>query len=486
MIKKNKLFHLSISAVCAYSLLLTGCSSIGLAQEATFESAYENKEEEEPVDIYLSHATVVIEAVHSEEQLIDVYMPDRSESRAFAYTDATLIQDQYGSGMSAAQLCSGDLAEIKYNDELEKVGSVTLSADAWSHRSVSKYQFDLGNGSAMIGDEAYSMDSNVKAFSEGELIDISQIIHQDVLTFRGKGSSIMSIVVDQGHGYLKLENDDAVVGGWIEVGQTLISQIAPDMLFVVPEGNYMVRFSGTGIEEFREVSIERNKETLLDLGDIEIPQPEKGLVTIEVTPESAQVFVDENKVETTYPIRLPIGLHQITGKASGYDTVTEYFQVDGENITVKLVLEEKKEVSGNSLSNKEETANITISAPVDAEVYQDNLYMGIAPVTYTKSAGSHTITLRKQGYITKSYNIEVPDDGKDVTYAFPELEPENQNTVSGNTVSGNSVNNNTVSGNSIKDEKQEDKDKGTDKGKDKDTDKDTVSGNSVSGNSVKN
>lgn len=112
--------------------------------------------------------------------------------------------------------------------------------------------------------------------------------------------------------------------------------------------------------------------------------------------------------------------------------------------------------------------------------------MGIAPVTYTKSAGSHTITLRKQGYITKSYNIEVPDDGKDVTYAFPELEPENQNTVSGNTVSGNSVNNNTVSGNSIKDEKQEDKDKGTDKDKDKDTDKDTVSGNSVSGNSVKN
>ena len=411
MIKKNKLFHLSISAVCAYSLLLTGCSSIGLAQEATFESAYENKEEEEPVDIYLSHATVVIEAVHSEEQLIDVYMPDRSESRAFAYTDATLIQDQYGSGMSAAQLCSGDLAEIKYNDELEKVGSVTLSADAWSHRS----------------DEAYSMDSNVKAFSEGELIDISQIIHQDVLTFRGKGSSIMSIVVDQGHGYLKLENDDAVVGGWIEVGQTLISQIAPDMLFVVPEGNYMVRFSGTGIEEFREVSIERNKETLLDLGDIEIPQPEKGLVTIEVTPESAQVFVDENKV------------------------------------------------SGNSLSNKEETANITISAPVDAEVYQDNLYMGIAPVTYTKSAGSHTITLRKQGYITKSYNIEVPDDGKDVTYAFPELEPENENTVS-----GNSVNKNTVSGNSIKDEKQEGKDK------DKETDKDTVSGNSVSGNSVKN
>ena len=281
----------------------------------------------------------------------------------------------------------------------------------------------------------------------------------------------MSVVVDQGHGYLKLENDDAVAGGWIEVGQTLISQIAPDMLFVVPEGNYTIRFSGTGIEEFREVSIERNKETLLDLGDIEIPQPEKGLVTIEVTPESAQVFIDENKVETTYPVRLPIGLHQITGKASGYDTVTEYFQVDGENITVKLNLEEKREVSGNSISNKEETAKTTISAPVGAEVYQDNLYMGIAPVTYTKTAGSHTITLRKEGYITRSYDIDVPDDGKDVTYAFPDLEPESENTVSGNSTKGS-----TVSGNSVGESQSEEETQ----------DKDTVSGNTVSGNSVKN
>lgn len=471
MIKKNKLFHLSISAACACSLLLSGCSSIGLAQESTFESAYENKEEEEPVDIYLSNASVIVKAVYEEDQLIDVYITDRNESRTFAYTGATLIQDKHGSAMSMAQLCPGDIAEIKYNDELERVGSVTLSADAWSHESVSRYNLDIGNESAMIGDETFSMNGNVMVFSEGKLIDISQIIHQDVLTFRGRGSNIMSVVVDQGHGYLKLENDDAVVGGWIEVGQTLISQIAPEMLFVVPEGNYTVRFSGTGIEEFREVSIARNEETLLDLGDIEIPQPEKGLVTIEVTPESAQVFIDENKVDITYPLRLPIGLHQITGKASGYDTVTEYFQVDGENITVKLNLEEKKEVSGNSISNKEETAKTTISAPVGAEVYQDNLYMGIAPVTYTKVTGSHTITLRKEGYITRSYDIEVPDDGKDVTYAFPELEPE-----AAGTVSGNSVNSSTVSGNSLNEDQSEN---GT-------QNEDTVSGNTVSGNSIKN
>lgn len=472
MIKKDKLFHLPAAAVCAVSLLLTGCGSIGMAQESTFESAYENKEEEEPVDIYLSGATVIIESVQQEEQVIDVYVTDRNESRSFTYTGATTIQDKYGSGMSMAQLNPGDIADIKYNSELERIGSITLSPDAWNHEGITRYNLDIGNGSASIGDETYGMSSNVRFFSDGKFIDADQIIQQDVLTFRGKGSTIMSVVVSQGHGYLKLENDQAVIGGWIEVGQTLISQIAPDMLFVVPEGTYTVRFSGTGIEEIREVTIERNKETLLDLGDIEIPQPEKGLVTVQVTPQSAQVFIDENKVDITYPIRIPVGLHQITAKASGYDTVSEYFQVDGENITVNLNLDEQKTVSGNSVSKKEEekTAKITINTPMGTEVYQDNLYMGIAPVTYTKTPGTHTIALRKQGYITRSYNIEIADDDKDVTYSFPDLDPENAGTVSGNTINGNSI-----SGNSINKESSTESQKSGE----------TVSGNTVSGNSVK-
>lgn len=465
MIKK-RLFYLPAATACTISLLLTGCGNIGLAQESTFESAYENKEAEEPVDIYLSEAVVIVESVREEEQAIDVYMTERNEIRTYAYTGATTVQDKYGSAMSMVQLRPGDIADIKYNSELGRIGAIALSADAWNHEGVSKYNLDIGNGSASIGDETYSMSSNVQVFSEGRLIEADQIIQKDVLTFRGKGSTIMSIVVDRGHGYLDLENEQAVIGGWIEVGQTLISQIAPDMLFVVPEGNYTVRFSGAGIEEVREIVIERNKETILDLGDIEIPQPEKGLVTIVVTPETAQVFIDENKVDTTYPIRLSVGLHQITAKASGYDTVSEYFEVNGENQTVSLELGEFKTVSGNSISGESETkeAKITISTPEDAEVYQDNLYMGIAPVTYTKTAGSHTITLRRQGYITRSYSIEVPDDDKDVTYAFPDLDPESSSTVSGNSVSGNSV----------------DEDSSTDD----DEDGDTVSGNTVSGNSV--
>lgn len=476
MMNRNKIQKMIKPLLCGLCLILTGCSAASMAHESTFESAYENGEQEEPVNIFTSAASVVIKSVNAQEQTISVYLIERKENRTLSYDGATMIQDKYGSAMSMAQLKAGDVADLTYNSELDRAGSVALSGDAWSYEGVVKYNLDAGKGSAAIGDETYSIDETVLAFSDGIPIGTDEIIHQDVLTFRGKGHSIISITVDKGHGYLDLVNDEAVLGGWIEIGQTVISQIAPDMLFTVPEGNYSVRLTGAGIDETREITIERNKETVLDLGDIKIPEPQNGIVKFEIIPETAAVYVDDARVDATYPVRLSMGLHQVTAKASGYDTLSEYFQVEKETTTVKMNLAETATVSGNNIAPSPSVngdRRITIEAPAGVDVYQDNLYKGVAPVTYTKTAGEHTITLRRTGYITRSYGITVPDDNQDVTYSFPELDPENaegtskdilgdytvsgntliRNTVSGNTVSGNTISGNSVSDNSIIDRK---------------------------------
>lgn len=467
MKKKENIQKITKLALCGLCLVLTGCGAASLAQESTFESAYENGEEEEPVNIYTSSASVIVASIHEDEQYLSLFGLEGKTSMDLSYDGATIIQDKYGSPMSIAQLREGDIAEITYNEELGRLGAISLSGDAWTYEGVAKYSFNQGNGSITIGDESFGMESNVLTFSSGRPIDVGQIIHQDVLTFNGKGNKVMSITVDQGHGYLELLNEEALLGGWIEVGQTLISQIAPDMLLVIPEGNYTVRLSSEGIDETRDVTIERDKVTSLDLGDIEIPAPENGVVIFEITPDNAKVFVDNESVKTTYPLRLSLGLHLVTAQASGYDSLSEYIQVNGnDTLTVKMDLAEQTTVSENSIPSEQESqeARITIEAPEGADVYQDNLYMGIAPVTYTKTPGEHTITLRKAGYITRSHNIIVADDGRDATYSFPDLDPENaynQNTVSGNSLYGNNnagkaeqdntVSGNSVSGNSISD-----------------------------------
>lgn len=460
MMKRDEIQKILKASLCGLCLILTGCSAASMAHESTFESAYENGEQEEVVNIYTSAASAVIKSVDEQEHTIAVHLIERKENKTLSYDGATLVQDKYGSAMSMAQLKAGDVADLTYNSELDRAGSVTLSGDAWSYEGVVKYNLDTGRGSVSIGDEIYSMGGEVLAFSDGRSITADQIIHQDVLTFHGKGHEVVSITVDKGHGYLDLVNDEAVLGGWIEIGQTVISQIAPDMLFTIPEGKYSVRLTSEGIDETREITIERNKETVLDLKDIKIPEPKTGVVKFEIIPETAAVYVDDDKVDTAYPIRLPIGIHQVTAKASGYDTLSEYFQVEGEMTTIRMNLEESESagVSGNSItSNVSQEGRITIEAPAGVDVYQDNMYKGIAPVTYTKTAGEHTITLRKTGYITRSYSITVPDDNQDVTYSFPNLDPENAEDILGNyTVSGNrlikdTVSGNTVSGNSVSD-----------------------------------
>ena len=64
---------------------------------------------------------------------------------------------------------------------------------------------------------------------------------------------------------------------------------------------------------------------------------------------------------------------------------------------------------------------IKVLGPKGAAVYLDNVYQGVAPCEFTKIIGSQTITLSKNGYISKSYSINVLDDGKDAKFDFPEL-----------------------------------------------------------------
>ena len=49
----------------------------------------------------------------------------------------------------------------------------------------------------------------------------------------------------------------------------------------------------------------------------------------------------------------------------------------------------------------------------------------MAPCTFTKVIGSQTITLSDSGYVTKSYPVDILDDGKDVKLSFADLVKEN-------------------------------------------------------------
>ena len=89
--KQNK-----IIVLCALlCLTATGCSSTGLAQESTFESSFENTQEE-PVDIYVSSASGVVKRVDKQAQTITICELNQREEKTLSYDGATVLTDKYG------------------------------------------------------------------------------------------------------------------------------------------------------------------------------------------------------------------------------------------------------------------------------------------------------------------------------------------------------------------------------------------------------
>lgn len=98
--------------------------------------------------------------------------------------------------------------------------------------------------------------------------------------------------------------------------------------------------------------------------------------------------------------------------------------------------------SGNSGSSQEDSNiisgyKVTFDEPIGAEVYLDGNYVGIMPVSITKTAGKHMITLQKEGYETKSYTIQIDKEKNNVTYSFPALIPVKKEDSSGDNDGGN-------------------------------------------------
>lgn len=88
--------------------------------------------------------------------------------------------------------------------------------------------------------------------------------------------------------------------------------------------------------------------------------------------------------------------------------------------------EESASTQNNDSSAIDTTASTTyrvyVDAPSGVEVYFDGTYVGLSPTNFKKVAGSHTITLRKSGFVTRSYTIQIDEEQKDISYSFSELE----------------------------------------------------------------
>ncbi len=404
----------------------------------------------EEYDPYASADSViaVIQSIDLEEGTMSFIDIDDGKQYDLLYNSGVDVRNKYDEIMSGTMLSVGQIVDITYNTANDKLLEIAINPDAWEVREISGFTFDRANHQATILNRTYQYTNDLIIYSDGELIEYSEVCEEDQLTARGYGGKLLSLTVDLGHGYVKLEDYDTYIGGMIEIGYDVIVPVTEDMLLTVREGNYRLKITKGSNSGYKSISVTRDTESTVSLKELQIAPDSVGSIYFDVTPSEARVMVDGETIDTNETIELTYGSHQIRITADGYETKEGYFTVDAayKIMTIELSSTDEDDTDDSTssdstssstttedtetstteaedVSTTESTDNtVSVDKPVGAYCYVDGSYVGTVPCTFTKTTGSHVLTFYMTGCYTKSYTIQCVDNGEDDRYSFDALE----------------------------------------------------------------
>ena len=427
------------------------------AQTEAEKGAEEEDEQEELVDMESLEyqVTGVLIAKDTEEKTVTLRPVANGNDFLLKYDGTTQFLGTYGNSLSMDQLRLGDIVDANYSVHSGKLKTLSLAEDSWTMTDISKFEINEKRKQMVIGDDTLKIDDGLVISYGQELAELMDVTDTDTLTVKGVDRKVCSVIVERGHGYIRIKNDAYFVGGWLEVGTDIIKPITSEMLVPVPEGTYHVKVSHKGYAGQKDMTIERDKEEILDLDEIDIEEVAIGHVRFEIEPDYAQLFVDDEITDFDDRVPLEFGIHKVHVELAGYESVDTNIKILSDYANVEITLEKADDDTSGTASSStymgppavtssstdtysttnlwdtsssststvvvSDTRQIYVEAPVGAEVYLDGNYIGIAPTNTNKVTGQHVLTLSKSGYTTKSYTINIDSDDRDVTFSFSDL-----------------------------------------------------------------
>lgn len=468
LISKNGKKGIAITLIFSIIMCLVACGTV--EEPVTLEDTSENIADESELK-----ATDTAVVVYVDEENNEIILQTNSTNQRYEvnYDGTTEFYDKYGQSLSAVQIKPGDIVDIIVSIHSKTLQKVMINENSFERTGIESHTINLNKNMFSFGNENYKISEDVVVIMGDKVGDIKDINETDILSFKGIDRTIYSVSIDSGHGYLRLIGEEYFKGGWIEIGK-IIKPITDDMLLLVPEGSYDMRVTYNGFGGNKHVSIKRDEETLIDISDLKGELLKSGKVSFTITPENATLYINGEKTDYYVPVELEYGVYQLDVVCKGYTSIRKYLSVGNENATISMTLEEsdgsndsdeianslsKSSSNGNdpnliynqgprrtssssssssrsssntnpainplpqgSSSTSSEvittTAQLYIDSPEGVEVYYDGSYKGVAPLSFTKQSGTHVITLRKEGYVTKSYTLTLGADNNDETYSF--------------------------------------------------------------------
>lgn len=432
-------------------ILLCGCTNkqkSGLVNNNQITPMPAKKQEEtkqESENVFGKSLTAIILKIDDEEKKLSLRQIEEGTEYELAYSGATDVRNEYDEIIIMKQLEAGQIVDVVYDEQAMKLKSVKSCERAFKSNNIMDFHADYTTDTITFGSGVYKYDEFLTVFSEGRIIEASQVIKKDKVTVWGIDKKIYSVVVNEGHGYIHFTGYDQFVGGMVEIGRSFLYKITDNMILTVPEGEYKITMSNGDLVGSKTVQISRDMQAVVDFSEFRPQVLKTGTVNFQITPKNSILYINNKKTDYDEPVELDYGQYSIRVSCNGFDDYTENLKVNQIYTTKEIRFEEEttsektteEETTGQENQTKEPATasnveteegtgkgNLIIESPIGVDVYIDAVYAGQTPLTVKKDPGEHIITFYKSGFETKSYAIDVSKEDADQKLAFPEMNEE--------------------------------------------------------------
>jgi len=392
--------------------LLTGDNKQGNTEPvAALNQEEDNEVLEEEVSIEYERILGLVKSMNTQDGFMQVYDVETNVHVTLNISSAVAFEDEYGTAIVMDQVEPGYLVNIKYDKASFVPDFVKIAPQIQIIRNLSSLEIDEALKTIQIGSEIYNFEDEMVAIDGDEDLVLADLSIADDVVVRAYQGTIWSIIVENGHGYIVLENYSAYLEGRLEIGNRTSYTIIEDMKVPVTVGIHDVIITKEEMTPYSaSVFIEDGMEYIIDLSDL---QPKVSEVVFTIVQGGSTLYINDEKIESyEEAIVLDYGQYSIRVENDGY--------MDWEGI---LVVDQP--YLPQTIDMEIEPLYLHMIGPVGAEFYIDGVQQGVMvegkSIDVPIIPGGHILTLRKAGFISWSQSVFIEDAGEDYYYTVSEL-----------------------------------------------------------------
>lgn len=321
----------------------------GLAVE---EEIGTEEEEEGLSGLYL------LKKIDTADKTVSLVKAGNNRQVQYSFDTVTMFMDKYGNSKSQTSFISGEAVEIQVESKTDKLQKLWVTDRVWVQEDITNYSVDESARALTIGKTRYSYDEDLPVFSGDITVGFDTFEEEDEIRAVGMDKKILSVSVTKGHGYLTLSNTKLFDGSFICVGDKIFEEVKPNKKITVPEGTHLVTVANDGYGGSKEITIERNLTTNLNLEELKGEGPKTCKITFHVGIEGAVLTIDGEKVDYSKPVEVRYGVHTIAVGAEGYDTVKNKLVVNSKDAEIEIGLTKTDTSESESQNNSGNNNNV--------------------------------------------------------------------------------------------------------------------------------